>query len=112
METTFTVLLVLAMVVATAFALLIFFTSKGDAMSGGSNVRTTFKGKAGFDDFISKMVIYLGVGFMALMVIVDMIGARLPKDAPLPTIDQKNSAPSNGSAQPDAGSTTPQPKSK
>lgn len=104
------ILLVLALIVAVAFSLLIFFTSKGDAMSGGSNVRTTFKGKAGFDDFVSKLVIYLGVSFMALMIIVDMIGARLPKETPLPTLDQNKPSSNSGSTPPNSGSNPAQPK--
>lgn len=52
----------------------IFVTGKGDAMSGGGGgVRTTFKGKASFDDRISQYVLYMGVTFMALMVLCDVL---------------------------------------
>ena len=75
--------IVLGVVVALVFSALVFLTGKGDAMGGGSSVRTTFKGKAGFDDFMSKLTLYLGVSFMALMLIIDVLGHRaistLPK---------------------------------
>lgn len=63
---------------AVMFTLLVFFTGKGDAMSGGSGVRTTFRGKANFDDFISKMSFTLGMSFMALMLVLDIIANRIP----------------------------------
>ena len=59
---------------AILFSLLVFFYGKGDAMGGGGNVRTTFKGKAGFDDIVSKMTLVLGVSFMALMVLINIFG--------------------------------------
>lgn len=80
MNTVYNILLVLAVIVAVVFAVLIFITGKGDAMSGSTSVRTTFKGKASFEDQISKVTLFLGVGFMALMMILDVIGGRLPKD--------------------------------
>jgi len=46
-------------------------------MSGGGSVRTTFKGKASFDDQISKATLYLGIAFLALMVIIDALGNRM-----------------------------------
>lgn len=42
-------------------------------MSGGSAVRTTFKGKASFDDLISKITLYLGVSFMVIMLALDYV---------------------------------------
>jgi protein translocase SecG subunit len=65
------ILLAIGLIVAICFAVLVFATGKGDAMSGGSGVRTTFKGKAGFDDMISKITLYLGVSFMAIMLVLD-----------------------------------------
>ena len=66
--------------VAIVFALLVFATGKGDAMSGGGgSVRTTFKGKANFDDIMSRYTLYLGGLFMALMIIIDIMGNHLPK---------------------------------
>lgn len=78
METVYNVLLAIGAVMAAAFAVLVFFTGKGDAMSGGGgSVRTTFKGKASFDDQISKVTLYLGLGFMGLMIVLDILGHRI-----------------------------------
>jgi preprotein translocase subunit SecG len=71
------VLLTVAIVVAIVFSGLILLTGKGDAMSGGGSVRTSFKGKASFDDQISRWTLYLGVGFMALMLGIDMLSHYL-----------------------------------
>jgi len=79
MQTFYNVLLVIAVIVAFFFSLLIFFTGKGDAMSGGSGVRTTFKGKAGFEDYMSRLTLILGVSFMAFMLILDTMSAHLNK---------------------------------
>ncbi len=74
----YNILLVLALLVAIVFTVIVYVTGKGDAMSGGSSsVRTTFRGKASFDDQISKVTIYLGGGFMVLMLILDAISHRL-----------------------------------
>jgi protein translocase SecG subunit len=62
-----TFILVLAIIVAIVFSLLVLITGKGDAMSGGGSVRTSFKGKASFDDIISRWTLYLGAAFMALV---------------------------------------------
>ena len=67
------ILLVLGLLVAVVFSVLVFATGKGDAMSGGSAVRTTFKGKASFDDLISKITLYLGVSFMVIMLALDYV---------------------------------------
>lgn len=65
----------IGLLVAVVFSALVLITGKGDAMSGGgSGVRTTFKGKASVDDQISKMTLFLGIGFMALMLVIDIIG--------------------------------------
>jgi preprotein translocase subunit SecG len=74
LTTLYNVLLVLGLLVAVTFAVLVFLTGKGDAMSGGGSVRTSFKGKASFDDKISQMTLILGVSFMALMLIIDVVG--------------------------------------
>ena len=80
MQTLYNVFLWLGIFVAVVFALLVFATGKGDAMSGGGgSVRTTFKGKASFDDVMSRWTLYLGIGFMALMLVIDVMGNRLPK---------------------------------
>jgi len=67
------ILLAIGLLVAVGFSFLVFATGKGDAMGGGSNVRTTFKGKASFDDLISRMTLYLGISFMALMLLLDYV---------------------------------------
>lgn len=67
----------IALLVGALFSALVLLTGKGDAMSGGSSVRTTFKGKASFDDKMSQATLYLGVGFLVLMVFIDAIGNRL-----------------------------------
>lgn len=78
MSTAYNVLLVVAVLVAVLFSALVFITGKGDAMSsGGSGVRTTFKGKASFDDQISRVTFGMGVGFMVLMVVLDFLSHRI-----------------------------------
>ena len=74
MEIVYRIVLGLGLAVAVLFAILVYVYSKGDAMGGGGGIRTTFKGKAGFDDIISKVTLYLGIAFMALMVLVNVIG--------------------------------------
>jgi protein translocase SecG subunit len=69
-------LFAIAVIVAILFTLLVFVTGKGDAMSGGSGVRTTFKGKASFEDTISRITFILGIAFMALMLGLDILGHR------------------------------------
>jgi preprotein translocase subunit SecG len=73
-QTLYTISIVLGMIVAVVFSALVFLTGKGDAMSGGGSVRTTFKGKASFDDFMSRLTLYLGIGFMGLMLLIDILG--------------------------------------
>lgn len=78
MQTLYNILLGVGILVAFVFSVLVFFTGKGDAMSGGSGVRTTFRGKANFDDFISRLSFILGMSFMALMLLLDVIANRIP----------------------------------
>jgi len=78
-QVAYTISIVLGVVVAVVFSALVFLTGKGDAMSGGGSVRTTFKGKASFDDFMSRLTLYLGIGFMALMLVIDVLGAQAVK---------------------------------
>lgn len=71
------VVLGLGILVAVVFTGLVFLTGKGDAMSGGGgSVRTTFKGKASFDDQISRVTLGLGITFMALMLLLDLLATR------------------------------------
>lgn len=67
------VLLTIGLIVAIGFAFLVFATGKGDAMGGGTNVRTSFKGKASFDDVISRLTLILGVSFMGIMLALDAV---------------------------------------
>jgi preprotein translocase subunit SecG len=73
----YNIMIGLAVIVAIVFGTLVLITGKGDAMSGGGSVRTTFKGKASFDDYISRATLILGVSFLALMVLIDAVGNRL-----------------------------------
>ena len=80
MQIAYNILMGLGITVAVVFAFLVFITGKGDAMSGGSgSVRTTFKGKASFDDTMSKLTLYMVTGFMVLMLIIDVISNHLAK---------------------------------
>lgn len=74
MRIAYYILLSLAFLVAAVFVALIYFTGKGDAMSsGGSGIRTTFKGKANFDDQVSKLTLILGISFIGLMLMLDYL---------------------------------------
>lgn len=77
MDILYKFLLGLAILVAIMFTLIVLLMGKGDAMSGGGGVRTTFKGKAGFDDFVSRLTIILGGSFMVLMIVLDIVGNKL-----------------------------------
>ena len=77
MNALYNVLVGFAIIVALVFALLVLVTGKGDAMSGGGSVRTTFKGKASFDDYMSKATLIGGVSFLVLMVIIDAVSNRM-----------------------------------
>ncbi len=76
MPVIYNIALVIGIIVAVLFSVLVLITGKGDAMSGGGSVRTTFKGKASFDDFMSKWTLILGISFMALMLIIDVLGHK------------------------------------
>ncbi|MCG9894570.1 MAG: preprotein translocase subunit SecG [Fimbriimonadaceae bacterium] len=68
------ILIVLAVLLGVVLCLVIFVTGKGDAMSGGGgSVRTSFKGKAGFDDQISNWTFMGGIAFMALCALADIL---------------------------------------
>ncbi len=78
MGTLLNILNVLLLILCVVFvAITVVFGSKSDAMSGGSStIRTTFKGKAGFDDHMSRLTLILGVSFMALALLIDILHAR------------------------------------
>jgi len=65
-QVAYNVLLAIGLLVAVVFSVLIYLTGKGDAMSGGTSVRTTFNGKASFDDFVSTLTMNLGIHFKVL----------------------------------------------
>lgn len=73
MQAIYNISIGVGILVAFLFSALVLITGKGDAMSGGSGVRTTFKGKAGYDDFMSRLTLGLGIGFMALMLLIDVL---------------------------------------
>jgi len=78
LETAYRVVVIFAIIVAIVFSALIIITGKGDAMSGGGGaVRTTFKGRATFDDRISQVTLGLGALFMISMLVLDFMGHRL-----------------------------------
>lgn len=79
MTVLYNIILGLAIFSAFLFAMLVFVTGKGDAMSGGGSIRTTFKGKAGFEDFMSRIILILGGLFMGLTLLLDVLGNHLPK---------------------------------
>jgi preprotein translocase subunit SecG len=96
------VVLFLALIVAVVFSLLVLVTGKGDAMSGGGSVRTTFKGKASFDDIISKWTLIMGVSFMALVLLYTVVSNRV-NEANLSVV------PGSSAAAPESNSSAPQP---
>ncbi len=79
MQAAYLVFLVLGILVAIPFIVIVLITGKGDAMSGGGGVRTSFRGKASFDDIMSRYTLILGAAFMTLMIVVDAIGNHLNK---------------------------------
>ena len=74
MNALYNILIVVGVLVAVLFAAIVFITGKGDAMGGGGSIRTTFKGKAGFDDIMSRATLVLGALFMLLMLAIDVVG--------------------------------------
>jgi len=72
----YNIVLGISVIVAFLFVLLVYFTGKGDAMSGGGgSIRTTFKGKASFDDQVGRVAIGLGAAFIVLMLVLDVLAA-------------------------------------
>ncbi len=77
MENFYNILLIAGVLISVVFVLLVFVTGKGDAMSGGAGgVRTTFKGKASFEDKMSRITMILGISFVSLCIILDVIAHR------------------------------------
>lgn len=75
----YNILLAIGLLVGLLFSALVFLTGKGDAMSGGGSIRTTYKGKANFDDIMSRWTLGLGVGFLLLMIIIDAVSNHISK---------------------------------
>ncbi len=77
MEIAYKIFFGIAIFIGVLFVLIVLITGKGDAMSGGaSGVRTSFKGKASFEDKMSSITLWLGISFMALMVLLDFLAER------------------------------------
>ncbi len=79
MEIVVKVCFFLAALLAVVYSLLVLVTGKGDAMSGGGGIRTTFKGKASFDDIISRVTLGVGIAFMVMVLAIDVIQNRFIK---------------------------------
>jgi protein translocase SecG subunit len=80
MQTIYNVGMVLAIVVAILFTVVVLVTGKGDGMSsGGSGIRTTFKGRTTVDEQIGKFTLILGGVYMGLMIILDVLATRVFK---------------------------------
>ena len=48
-------------------------------LSGGGSIRTTYKGKASFDDQMSRATMVLGISFMVLMLVIDALSRQIFK---------------------------------
>lgn len=80
MHAVYMILLAIAIILAIVYTVLVLITSKGDAMSGTtSSVRTSFKGKASFDDQMSKLVFYLGGAMLLIILILDNVSNHINK---------------------------------
>lgn len=107
MEIVQNVVLVLAVIVALIFSILVLLTGKGDAMSGGGSVRTTYKGKATFDDIISQTTLWFGVAFMALVLVYNVVVNRVAKPSFKSTPEVPSEAPAASSSAPAASTPAP-----
>ncbi len=79
MDTVYKLLIGLGVVIAVLFSVLVLVTGKGDAMSGGGGVRTSFKGKATYDDIMSRWTLFLGIAFMGVALLIDILGSHMYK---------------------------------
>ncbi len=77
MSIAYNLLLALGIIIAVIFTVLVIFTGKGDAMSGGSGVRTTFKGRATFEDLMSNICLGLGIAFMAVTFLINILSVHI-----------------------------------
>ncbi len=78
MQVVYTILLWLDVVIAVVFTVLVTFQgAKAGGLTGASAaVRTTYKGKPGFDDFISRITLGTGIAFMVVTLVMQVIAAR------------------------------------
>ncbi len=73
----YNIVLVLAIIVSLCLIIMVLFTGKADAMSGGGgSIRTNFKGKAGFDDYMSRATFVLGGLFISLMLLLNYLASN------------------------------------
>ena len=78
MQSAYQIILGLEVFIALLLTAIIFVTGKGDAMGGGaSGVRTTFRGKASFDDKISTVIMSLGGAFIVLAIVLDYMSKKI-----------------------------------
>lgn len=113
MGTFYHLLLILGFIVAALFSLIVLFTGKGDAMSGGGSVRTTFKGKASFDDIMSRIAFGFGIAFMAITLILNAVASRYPDEIGAGQSDFKGSVDVRKDSGSDSSkSSEPAPESK
>ncbi len=96
MDIAYKILMGIEVFVALLLTAIIFVTGKGDAMSSGaSGVRTTFRGKASFDDKVARVVVGLGCTFILLAIILDVMAKNSPDTPAIPTSSNQTShAPS------------------
>lgn len=75
----YTFLLWVDVVIAVIFTVLVTFQgAKAGGLTGASAaVRTTYKGKPGFDDFISRITLGTGIAFMVVTLVMQVIAARI-----------------------------------
>ncbi len=78
MVVAYNIFLWLDRIVALLFiALVTMQGAKAGGLTGASaSVRTTFKGKAGFDDYMSRVTLYLGLSFFVITLLVEVLAHR------------------------------------
>jgi len=79
MTTLYYILLGICTFLAIIVIVLATVTGKGDAMSGGGSVRTSFRGKDSIEDKIAGMILILGLVFMAVCLLLDFMSVRVFK---------------------------------
>lgn len=113
MGTFYQILLILGFIIAAIFSLIVLFTGKGDAMSGGGSVRTSFKGKASFDDIMSRVAFGFGIAFMVVTLLLNAIASRYAAEIGLGTTGLGTTVDLNkDSSKSDSKTNEPAPESK